>query len=54
MCTSLSLRKSNENIFPDIERLSLDALLKKSDVVSLHCPLSDENREFMNEDTFRR
>ena len=54
VCALESKRKSHQNLFPDVERLSLDALLKRSDVVSLHCPLSDENRAFMNEDTFQK
>ena len=54
VCALESKRESHQNLFPDIERLSLDALLKKSDVVTLHCPLSDENREFMNDDTFQK
>lgn len=36
------------------EYVSLEELLNKSDVVSLHCPLTAENAEMMNEDTFAK
>ncbi|MGB3288539.1 MAG: hydroxyacid dehydrogenase [Burkholderiaceae bacterium] len=35
---------------PDyIERVSLEAIWKEADVVSLHCPLTDENRGLIND-----
>ena len=33
---------------PDIEMVGLDALFAQSDVVSLHCPLTDENAAMVN------
>ena len=34
-----------------IEYVSLDELWKKSDIISLHCPLTDENRHMVNADS---
>lgn len=36
----------------EAEYVSLEELLKRSDVVTLHCPLTSENAEMMNEKTF--
>lgn len=38
----------------DVELVSLDELLERSDVVSVHCPLTDETRELFDADTFAR
>ncbi len=35
-----------------VERVSLESLLSRSDIVSLHCPLMPETRHLMNRDTF--
>lgn len=35
------------------EYVSLEELLQRSDVVSLHCPLTTENRHMINKDTIR-
>ena len=37
-----------------IEYVSLDELWKKSDIISLHCPLTDENRHMINADTMAK
>ncbi|MBP5384254.1 MAG: 2-hydroxyacid dehydrogenase, partial [Lachnospiraceae bacterium] len=34
-----------------ITYVSLDELIRKSDVISFHCPLTDENRHMVNKDT---
>jgi len=36
---------------PDIKLSSLDELLKNSDIVSLHCPLTDETKGLINKDS---
>jgi glycerate dehydrogenase len=38
----------------DIESVSLDALFERSDVVSLHCPLTADNRHLVNAERLRR
>ena len=37
----------------DIQFVELDEIFKQSDVVSLHCPLTSENRGMVNADTLR-
>jgi len=37
-----------------IGRVTLDELWAKADVISLHCPLTDENRNLVNEHTISR
>ena len=41
-------RSRPANLPPDYEFVGLERLLKESDVVSLHCPLTPENRQFVN------
>ena len=36
------------------EYVELDTLLSRSDIVSLHCPLSSENTGFINADTIKK
>ncbi len=36
----------------DYERVEFDELLRRSDVISLHCPLSDRTRNLFNKDAF--
>src|SRR5260370_20992400 len=35
-----------------VEAVSLPQLLSEADVVTLHCPLTPDNRDFMNQDAF--
>ncbi len=37
-----------------IEYVSLEDLWKRSDIISFHCPLTDENRHMVNADTIRQ
>ncbi|WP_304237851.1 D-2-hydroxyacid dehydrogenase [Jiulongibacter sediminis] len=39
---------------PVFQTVDLDELLEKSDYVSLHCPLTDENKGFMNASAFAK
>ena len=41
-------RSRPKDLPPNFEFVSLDDLLARSDVVSLHCPLTAENKEFIN------
>ena len=36
------------------EYVSMDTLLSKSDVISLHCPLTDENRHMINKESIEK
>ncbi len=42
--------KQDENV----EFVSFESLLERSDIISLHCPLTDQNRLMMNENTFSK
>jgi len=48
----ISSRPGTENIGDD--RVAFDELLKRSDVVSLHCPLTDVTAGLFGEDAFRK
>ena len=37
-----------------IEQVSLDEILQRSDVISIHCPLTDETFEMINKDTIAK
>ncbi len=37
---------------PDFEYVTLEELLKQSDVISLHCPLTEENHRILNKKAF--
>lgn len=39
---------------PDEDRVSFNELLQKSDVISLHCPLTDQTRSLFGAEEFRR
>lgn len=46
---------SNPNVSPDFaEYCSLDRLLSDSDLISLHCPLTDETRHIINKDSIAK
>lgn len=37
-----------------IEQVSLDELLERSDIISIHCPLTDETRHMINQETIEK
>lgn len=39
---------------PDFEYVSLDTLLRESDVISLHCPLSEESYHMLDREAFAK
>ena len=43
--------KSADALLPGIRKVDLQELLTTSDVLSLHCPLTDDNRHFINAQT---
>lgn len=45
------LYKSEELIASGVKYVSLDELLKRSDIISLHCPLNNATRHIINEDS---
>jgi glycerate dehydrogenase len=47
-------RKAAEALPDGIEKASMAELLATSDVLSLHCPLTDNTRHFINSDTLRQ
>ncbi len=45
---------NNDSLPPYVERVDLDTLWAESDAISLHCPLTDENRGLLNAETLAR
>lgn len=43
---------SGKSTCTEYERVEFDELLRRSDIISLHCPLSDRTRELFNKDAF--
>ena len=59
MCDAMDMRVIGFDPFardlpPHITPVSLDTLWAESDVISLHCPLTPENRHLLNADTLAR
>lgn len=44
----------NENLKSFVEYVSLDELLAQSDLISIHCPLTDDTRHMINLDTIKK
>ncbi|MBO5210188.1 MAG: D-2-hydroxyacid dehydrogenase [Lachnospiraceae bacterium] len=51
-CKVIFYSASGKSSCTEYERVELDTLLKESDVLSLHCPLSDRTRNLINKDAF--
>ena len=45
---------SGNSICTEYERVEFGELLKRSDVISIHCPLTDRTRELFNKDAFEK
>ena len=45
---------SGNSTCTEYERVEFDELLKRSDVISIHCPLTDRTRELFNKDAFEK
>ena len=52
-CKVIFYSASGNSTCTDYERVDLDTLLKESDVLSIHCPLSDKTRNLINRDTLK-
>ena len=53
-CKVIFYSASGSNTTTDYERVDFDTLCAQSDILSLHCPLSDKTRGIMNLDAFRK
>ena len=58
ICNGFGMNVIAYDKFPDkslnIKYVSLDEIWDKSDIISFHCPLTDENRHMVNKDTINR
>lgn len=51
----LAVTSKSPDCLPDgIDRVGMDDLLRKSDILSLHCPLTAENKEMINRDSLSK
>ena len=51
-CKVIFYSASGKSTCTEYERVELDTLLRESDVLSLHCPLSDRTRNLINKEAF--
>lgn len=51
-CRVIFYSASGKSTCTDYERVDFETLLKESDVLSLHCPLSDRTRHLLDEEAF--
>ena len=53
-CRVIFYSASGKNDTSDFERVDFDTLLAESDVLSLHCPLTDRTKNIMNAEAFAK
>lgn len=53
-CRVIFYSASGNNNSTDYERVDFDTLLKESDILSLHCPLTDRTKKIMNAEAFSK
>lgn len=58
ICGGFGMRVLAYDMYPsndiNAEYVSLNNLISESDIISLHCPLTDENRHLINKDTIEK
>ena len=59
ICKGFGMRVIAYDLFPNksldyLEYVSLDELLATSDLISLHCPLTEETKHIINEETIAK
>jgi glycerate dehydrogenase len=53
-CRVIFFSASGNHDTTDYERVDFASLLAQSDILSIHCPLSDRTRNLMNQEAFRK
>lgn len=53
-CEVIYYSTSGRNSVSEYEQVSFDALLARSDIISLHCPLNEKTKKIMDKDAFAK